>query len=141
MFIPDELTILILKNVKDNNTYRNCRIVCKKWNYILSCLYNFDEIGNIISKLIFEHNYIKCIDNNNKLKYEYINCNYGKSKYREYNSNNMLIKKVEVNFPKEIYFYELKNNIMNTRKINIKDNTLISNSVPILPFNPNCTIM
>ena len=140
MRLPLELIEIILHHIDDNETYRNCRMVCKDWNHILKTLKNFYN-GEVISSIKFEFNIIKCIDKTNFTKFELIHKSIGKDIYKEYNSKGILLKQVIIELPKTITFWSLKNNILTTKKIDITTENIDTLIQPLFPFNPNCNIM
>ena len=140
MQLPLELIELILQHVDDNETYRNCRIVCREWNHIFKLLKNYYN-GEVISSIKFDSNTIKCIDKTNFTKFEFIHKSVGKDIYKEYNSKGVLLKQVIIEFPKKITCWSLKNNILTTKKIDITTENIDTLVQPLFPLNHNCNIM
>lgn len=109
--IPLEIIKIILSNVTDNETFTNCRLVCKLFYELCTPLRSFKN-NSIYKYFHFREDTITIVDNNNILLEEYVFKKYGDSIYKKYNDRGIIVNTMELRYPKTIVKKTINNNIV-----------------------------
>ena len=135
--LPTEIIEKILDCITDNNSYKNCRLVCREWYKYLKFLKKFEN-NKLVEYLEFKTNCITGKNNYDKVIMTYRINFIGNSVLKRYNDRGILIKMVTINLPQYIKVWTLENNVVNTKCIDIKKNKLKEDS---FPFMTECSII
>jgi len=119
--LPIEMLELILSNVNNNLTIKNCRLACKYFKNYFTPLNVYSKHGDLLETVTFEENLVKSVFPNGKIKREQIIGYLGNTLYKEYNIFGTLVKKIIFNPPSYIKKETISMNNIEVVNYNIKD--------------------
>jgi len=140
MNIPIELIELILLNIRDTETYKNARLVCKSWHTILNKVKRFDE-GYMKEYITFLPNSIITYYSNDSIKNEFYIKKDFSILFREYNERKDLINTIQFNPPYTIKQSSITMNTIMVKEYDIRKDDIEKHTLPLMNINPNCLIL
>ena len=144
MFLPLELSELILNQIYNKKDICNCRLVCKDW-------YNYLKEVKIyyLNTILYTHCFTKkryyTLDVNQNILQEMNFNDYGYYEFIKYNPNKKMKQKIINNPPFNITSYDYYNNQIIIKKMNIKNGNITTeikykNNDLEIPNVDNCII-
>jgi hypothetical protein len=120
IYIPNEIIIIILNKITDTESYKNARLVCKYWHYILNDGKIF-RANSLDTSIKYFNDRIDFLNSKNLLIAQVKFSNYGFYEYKKLNNNCVISiksKPLEMNYTKNIgtYYESIKYNIITDKK-------------------------
>ena len=96
--LPDEITEIILKSIKNTEIILNCRLVCRKWYNFLKNVDVYLNNHKIGENKFFENKF-QLFDTQGNIQKEIVFKKYGKTIYKEYKENGYVKKMITIEAP------------------------------------------
>ena len=140
MNLPIEIIQIILFSIRDTETYKNARLVCRGWYSLLSNVNRF-ESGTLKEYVTFDTDSVITYYSNHAIKNEfYITKNYS-ILFREFNERRQLINTIQYYPP-----YRIKQSSVSMNKIMVKEydtrkDNIEKREIPLMNIHPHCSLL
>jgi hypothetical protein len=140
MNFPIEIIQLILFSIRDTETYKNARLVCRKWYEQLNIVKRF-HMGKLKEYIIFDKKSVITYYSNHTVKNEFLMKRNYSIVFREFNERSQLVNTVQYYPPYKIKQSKVIMNKMIVKEYDTRKDNIEKSAIPLVNMHPHCSLL